>query len=145
MIKTAVSLKTVVNLFDGIKPKIVPFYGLNNGSCYSCNLRHVIYGLETVVSVLCSNTRTRTRTFQYCTKWSWVQYWKLQVHCMVSKCVYLQTNTNITVLVDLQWVPAWSVWMRKQWTKQKQMKTRTFNGQKSIIYWIWMNILDTCM
>ena len=38
-----------------------------------------------------------TRNFQYCTKRSWVQYWKFRVHCTVSKCVYLKTKHELTV------------------------------------------------
>ena len=37
------------------------------------------------------------RNFQYCTKRSWVQYWKFRVHCTVSKCVYLKTKHELTV------------------------------------------------
>ena len=53
-------------------------------------------------------------------------------------------NLSSLLAIDLQWLRARPVWMRKQWTKEKQMKTKTFNGHESLIYWIWMNILDAC-
>ena len=67
-----------------------------------------------------------TRKFQYCTKRSWVQYWKFRVHCTVSKCVYLKTkhskqsltllifNLKSLLAIDLQWLPARPVWMNTE-------------------------------
>ena len=57
-------------------------------------------GLETVVSVLFSNTRTRAltvqwmRNFQYCTKRSWVQYWKFWV---IALCGIVNQLINFSV------------------------------------------------
>ena len=76
-----------------------------------------IYGLETVVSVLFSNTRT-CLLYNEWEIFSWVQYWKFLIHCTVSKCVYLKTKHELTVSNpfnfqseftagdDLQWLPA---------------------------------------
>ena len=72
-----------------------------------------------------------TRNFQYCTKRSWVQYWKLRDS--QQSLTLLIFNPSSLLAIDLQWLPARPVWMRKQW-KEKQMKTRTYNGQESLIF-----------
>ena len=86
-----------------------------------------------------------TRNFQYCTKRSWVQYWKFRVHCTVSKCVYLKTKHELTVSnpFNIQFeftagdrlaVASRATCLNeKTMSQEKQMKTRTFNVQEYLI------------
>ena len=88
------------------------------------------------------------RNFQYCTKRSWVQYWKLRAHCTVSKCVYSKNKKTKKTLSKrclsfkysiwvhcwrfLQWPPARPVWMREQWTEQKQHSINIYTFVKNL-------------